>query len=79
MADLSLDPYRGKGLSKQDLDRLLREEATKLLGSDLRRSNHGRRKRRPSCQGFGRSIWFFRDARKLFTFSRRGLRIFTLR
>lgn len=79
MSDLSLDEFKKRGLSEKDLRRRLRKEAIQLLGPDLLRANHRRRKRRPSSQGLGRSIWFFREERKCFTFSRKGLRIFTFR
>lgn len=68
-----------KAFSKGDLERLLRKEANNLLGTDFPLMSQGVKEPRPSSQGLGRSIWFFRDARKRFTFSRKGLRIFTLR
>ena len=79
MGDLILSEFMGKALSSQDLERLLREEATKLLGSDSLSGDPGKRKGVGSSQGLRRSIGFFREVKRSFTFSRKGLRTFTLR
>jgi len=79
LGDLIVSEFMGKALSSQDLERLLREEAAKLLGSDSLFTDRGKRKGVRSSQGLRRSIWFFREVKRPFTFSRKGLRIFTLR
>jgi hypothetical protein len=79
MTDLSLEEYKARKLSRQELKSVLQREAENLLGSDFLRRNRSRMEFRPPFQGLRSWIWFLKKERKPFIVSRRGLRIFTLR
>jgi hypothetical protein len=79
MTDLSLEEYKARKLSRQELKCLLQKEAENLLGSDFLRRNRSEMEFRSQSQGLRSWIWFLKKEKKPFIFSRRGLRIFTLR
>ena len=79
MTDLNLEAFKTKELDRQDLSRLLQEEAKKLLGTDFLCANHGKARSRTASHGLRRSIWFLREEKRPLSLCRKGFRSLTLR
>jgi len=72
MTDLSLEQYKAKKISRQELKCLLQKEGESLLGADFIRVDRGERQSRIASQSLRSRLRFFKKEKKSLILSRKG-------